>query len=60
MSPYFALALGYVQQYYSRARIGTLLSLTLPLSVAMLVGWFAFFALWYALGLPLGPGVPVR
>ncbi|WP_374929542.1 AbgT family transporter [Kytococcus sedentarius] len=60
MSPYFALALGYMQQYYRKAGIGTLLALTLPLSIAMLVGWFLFFALWYAVGLPLGPGVPVR
>lgn len=60
MSPYFALALGYVQQYYRKAGIGTLISLTLPLSVIMLVSWFAFFMLWYAIGLPLGPGVPVR
>ncbi|MFC7403822.1 AbgT family transporter [Georgenia alba] len=60
MSPYFALALGYLQKYRSSAGIGTLLSLTLPLSIAILVGWFLFFLLWYAVGLPLGPGVPVR
>ncbi|MDO5629140.1 MAG: AbgT family transporter [Mobilicoccus sp.] len=60
MSPYFALALGYIQQYYSKAGIGTLISLTLPISLTLLVGWFAFFALWYTIGLPLGPGIPVR
>ncbi|WP_238348592.1 AbgT family transporter [Ornithinimicrobium pratense] len=60
MSPYFALALGYIQQYHKKAGIGTLLSLTLPVSVAMLVGWFAFFTLWYGIGLPLGPAVPIR
>ncbi|GAA1176932.1 hypothetical protein GCM10009584_18000 [Ornithinimicrobium humiphilum] len=60
MSPYFALALGYIQQYHRKAGIGTLFSLTLPISMAILVGWFLFFSLWYAVGLPLGPGVPVR
>lgn len=60
MSPYFALALGYIQQYHRRAGIGTLFSLTLPISMAILFGWFLFFCLWYAVGLPLGPGVPVR
>lgn len=60
MSPYFALALGYIQQYYSKAGIGTLLALTLPLSIIMLLSWFGFFMLWYAVGLPIGPGVPVR
>ncbi|MEZ2121429.1 AbgT family transporter [Corynebacterium sp. CCM 9203] len=60
MSPYFALALTFLQRYYKRAGIGTLMSLALPYSIAMLVGWFLFFLLWYILGLPLGPGVPVR
>lgn len=60
MSPYFALVLGYLQRYYPRAGIGTLLSMTLPIAIALLVGWFLFFMLWYALGIPLGPGVPVR
>ncbi|GAB3528371.1 AbgT family transporter [Arthrobacter monumenti] len=60
MSPYFALALGYIQKYKSSAGIGTLISLTLPISISLLVGWFLFFILWYATGLPLGPGVPVR
>lgn len=60
MSPYFALALGFLQRYYPKAGIGTLLSLTLPISVTLLVSWFLFFMVWYAIGLPLGPGVPVR
>ncbi|MCX7444698.1 AbgT family transporter [Corynebacterium pygosceleis] len=60
MSPYFALALTFLQRYYRRAGIGTLMSLALPYSIAMLVGWFLFFLAWYLLGLPLGPGVPVR
>ena len=60
MSPYFALALGYLQRYYPKAGVGTLLSLTLPISVTLLISWFLFFMLWYATGLPLGPGVPVR
>lgn len=60
MSPYFALALGFIQRYNRRAGIGTLLSMTVPLAFIMLIAWFAFFLLWYALGIPLGPGVPVR
>ncbi|MDZ5077575.1 AbgT family transporter [Nesterenkonia sp. HG001] len=60
MSPYFALVLGYLQRYYPRAGIGTLVSLTLPLSVALLCAWFLFFVLWWTVGIPLGPGVPVR
>ncbi|QFU89444.1 AbgT family transporter [Amycolatopsis sp. YIM 10] len=57
MSPYFVLALGFVQQYRKGAGIGTLMSFTVPISFAILVVWSGFFALWYGLGLPLGPGV---
>lgn len=60
MSAYFVLALGYVQKYKRDAGIGTLMAFTLPVSVSILIGWTAFYGLWYALGLPLGPGVPLR
>ncbi|GAB3476358.1 AbgT family transporter [Nocardiopsis coralliicola] len=60
MSPYFAMALGFLQRYRRDAGIGTLLSMTLPLSVCMLIGWTALLMLWWALGIPLGPGAPVR
>lgn len=60
MSPYFALALTFLQRYYKPAGIGTLMSLAIPYSVAMLIGWFLFFALWWTLGLPLGPGTPTE
>lgn len=60
MSAYFILALGYMQQHRREAGIGTLASYTLPIALVLLVCWTALFALWYAVGLPLGPGVPVR
>lgn len=56
MSPYFALALTFLQRYYSRSGIGTLMSLALPYAMAMLIGWFLFFVVWWLLGIPLGPG----
>lgn len=59
MSRYFVLILGFIQRYRKEAGIGTLISLTLPLSVAIFVTWTLFFLGWYAAGLPLGPGVPV-
>jgi len=59
MSPYFALALTFLQKYYKKAGVGTLMSLALPYAVSMLVGWFIFFMIWYALGIPLGPGAPM-
>lgn len=60
MSPYFALALTFLQKYYKPAGVGTLMSLAIPYSAAMLIGWFLFFVLWYLIGIPLGPGVAVR
>lgn len=59
MSPYFAVALTFLQKYYKKAGVGTLMSLALPYSVAMCVGWFLFFLVWYFLGIPLGPGSPM-
>ncbi|MCF4007574.1 AbgT family transporter [Corynebacterium uropygiale] len=60
MSPYFALALTFLQRYHKNAGVGTLMSLAIPYSVSMLLGWFVFFLVWYFLGIPLGPGVPIR
>lgn len=60
MSPYFALALTFLQKYYKGAGVGTLMALAIPYSIAMMLGWFLFFVLWYLAGIPLGPGAPLR
>ncbi|MFJ6569120.1 AbgT family transporter [Streptomyces sp. NPDC091292] len=60
MSPYFVMALGFLQRYRKSAGIGTLASYTLPLAVAMTTAWTLLFLLWWTLGIPLGPGAPVR
>ncbi|MFB6719244.1 AbgT family transporter [Kribbella sp. NPDC056345] len=60
MSPYFVMALGFLQRYRKNAGIGTLASYTLPLALAMTVAWTLLFLAWWALGIPLGPGAPVR
>lgn len=54
MSPYFAVALGFLQRYRRDAGIGTLISMTLPICTAMFVVWTALFLVWVSLGLPLG------
>lgn len=59
MSPYFVMALGFIQQYRKSAGIGTLASFTIPLAAVVWVVWVGFFLLWYLLGIPLGPGAPV-
>ncbi|MFI8893922.1 AbgT family transporter [Streptomyces paradoxus] len=60
MNAWFVLALGFVQQFRKGAGIGTVLSFTVPIGFTVLISWSAFFALWYTLGIPLGPGVPIR
>lgn len=56
MSPYFLMALKFVQGYRKSAGIGTLASFTLPLAGVIWIVWIGFFAAWYLLGLPFGPG----
>lgn len=60
MSPYFIMALGFMQRYQKSAGIGTLASHTLPLAICMTVSWSLLFFAWWILGIPLGPGAPVR
>ncbi|MEV0198065.1 AbgT family transporter [Nonomuraea sp. NPDC050691] len=60
MSPYFVMALGFLQRYRRSAGIGTLASMTIPLSVTLLVVWTLLFFVFWWLGVPLGPGAPVR
>jgi aminobenzoyl-glutamate transport protein len=60
MSPYFVMALGFLQRYRKDAGVGTLASYTVPLAIAMTVAWTLLFLAWWALGIPLGPGAPVR
>lgn len=60
MSAYFVVTLGIIQRYRKDAGIGTLASFTIPLALGMLVVWAGLFSVWYLLGLPLGPGVPIQ
>ncbi len=60
MSPYFVMALGFLQRYRKDAGVGTLASYTVPLAVAMTIAWTLLFLAWWGLGIPLGPGAPVR
>lgn len=56
MSPYFVMALGFMQQYRKRAGIGTLASFTIPIAGVVWVVWVLFFMVWLATGLPFGIG----
>lgn len=54
LMPYFPLVVVYCQRYVKSTGIGTLVSMMLPYSVAFLLVWSAFLALYWMIGIPLG------
>ncbi|MDM5333113.1 AbgT family transporter [Ureibacillus composti] len=60
MSPYLPLILAYYQQYKKDAGIGTYFSTMIPYALSFLIVWVIMLFIWFALGLPLGPGVSAK
>ncbi|RLV58207.1 AbgT family transporter [Parashewanella curva] len=54
LMPYFPLVVVYCQRYVKSTGIGTLLSIMLPYSIAILLLWTVFLLIYWSLGLPLG------
>lgn len=54
---YFAIVIAFAQKYDEDTGIGTLISTMLPYSLIFLLAWAVLFGVWFAFGLPLGPGV---
>ena len=54
LMPYFPLVVVYCQRYVKSTGIGTLISIMLPYSVALMIGWTIFLIAYWALGIPLG------
>lgn len=57
---YFALIVTVAQTYDEDSGIGTIISTMLPYSMIFLIGWTMLLMVWFALGLPLGPGAPLH
>jgi aminobenzoyl-glutamate transport protein len=60
LMPYFALIVVFAQRYQRDAGIGTVIALMIPYTLILTVAWTLFFIAWYALGIPVGPGWPIR
>ena len=60
LSAYFVLTLLYCQRWNASMRLGTLLSATLPFSLAFYVAGMALTVAWVGLDLPLGPHAEVH
>lgn len=56
LMPYFPLILAFANKYDPKARVGTLIALMLPYSIAFLISWSILLFIWIGLDLPLGPG----
>ncbi len=57
---YFPVIVAFGQRYDKKFGVGSLVALMLPYAVVMLIVWLILLLLWFVLGLPLGPGYPVR
>lgn len=55
---FFPLVVVYCQRYVKSISIGTLASMMMPYSIAMLIGWSLFLLVYWALGIPLGIQAP--
>jgi aminobenzoyl-glutamate transport protein len=47
------------QRYQKDAGLGTIVALMIPYTLIIAIAWMLLFALWFLLGLPLGPGYPI-
>lgn len=54
LMPYFGVVLAFAARYRHNMGVGTIMAMMLPYSVAFLLVWSAFFALWIGAGWPLG------
>lgn len=54
LMPYFVLVLGFARRYQPEAGVGTLITLMLPYSLALLGSWSVLLAMWLLAGWPLG------
>ncbi len=58
--PYFPIVLGYFAKYdEDKAQIGTVISYILPYSIAFFIVWLILLAVWFFIGLPIGPGAEI-
>jgi aminobenzoyl-glutamate transport protein len=57
---YLPFMVSIAQRYQKDAGIGTVIALMIPYVLIIALAWIALFVVWFILGLPLGPGYPVK
>ena len=58
--PFFVLIVAFMQKYNKELKIGSVVSIMLPYTVAFLISWTALMSFWYIFDLPLGPGAVIH
>jgi len=56
MMSYFALIIAFINKYDKEAGIGTLIATMLPYTFTFFIIWTFLFIIWFAFGIPVGPG----
>ena len=54
LMPYFPLVVVFCQRYFKKTGIGTLVSIMIPYSIALLIIWTLFLVIFWVSGMPLG------
>lgn len=57
---YFPVIVTFAQRYQKSAGVGSVVALMLPVAAVVLITWMVLLIVWFALGIPLGPGYSVR
>ncbi|OUT19140.1 AbgT family transporter [Campylobacter concisus] len=60
LMPFFVLIVAFMQKYNKELKIGSVVSIMLPYTVAFLISWTALMSFWYIFDLPLGPGAVIH
>ena len=60
LMPFFVLIVAFMQRYDKELKIGSVVSIMLPYTVAFLLSWAALISVWYVFDLPLGPGAVIH
>ena len=60
LMPFFVLIVAFMQRYDKGLKIGSVVSIMLPYTVAFLISWAALISVWYVFDLPLGPGAIIH
>ena len=60
LMPFFVLVVAFMQKYDEKIKLGSVISIMLPYSLAFLASWILLLIVWYIFNLPIGPGVHIE